>query len=64
MMLSGGYSCQVVTSIKKDQSLMVGLAITCVQTLLTLTSTRPSQPFLERDRLLGNRAVLMLSKAS
>ncbi len=63
MMLSGGYSCQVVTSSEKDRRIMAGLAITCVQTLLILTSTKPSRPFLERYRILGNRAALMLSRA-
>ena len=58
MMLSGGYGCQVVTSSKKDHRLMVRLPITCVQTPLIPTSTKPSLPFLERCRLLGNKAAL------
>lgn len=59
-MLSGGYSCQVVTSNKKDQRLMVELAITCVHTQL---STKPSHSILERYyELHGNRNAAMLSR--
>lgn len=50
--------CQVVTSSENDQRLMGGLAITCAQTPLILTSTRPSQAFLERRGFLGNRGLL------